>query len=158
MQVEIDQSGKIEETNRDTVLAFSNGKNDTVIILAETKRRILEIFRRRGEPKLYIYRTFTAGVFLLVHPYLAHIDSIMCDIEWEGKNRVIADIFNEFLQKYAIEHKPTLHFQLVGKQSPAHILAWTTYKTRPYPRRFRKVSFKQLLSLVIRPIKKDRGR
>lgn len=38
MQIEIDQSGKIEDTRKDTVLAFSNGKNYSILIPAEVKR------------------------------------------------------------------------------------------------------------------------
>jgi len=40
MNIEIDQSGKVERTNQDTIVAFSNGKSSSVKITGETKRRL----------------------------------------------------------------------------------------------------------------------
>jgi len=46
MKIEIDQSGKIEETNVDTVIALSNGVKFSVRIHRRTKRRLQEEFRK----------------------------------------------------------------------------------------------------------------
>jgi len=154
MKVEIDQSGKIEETNKNTILAFSNGKNDVVVIKSKTKRQLLEMFRRIGQPKLFIYRTFTAGIFLLVEPYLPFLTTISIDTEWLGKDRLISDIFSEFLQKKKVLYKPTITFCFVGKNSPAHILAWSTYKSfsqkKPHKRKIRALSLEKLASLALK--------
>lgn len=164
MKIEIDQSGKIEETNKNTILAFSNGEKNVIVITANIKRQLQEIFRRQGQPKLFIYRTFTAGIFLLVKPYLGKITDITIDIEWTGKERLISDIFSEFIQKNNLPEKPILHFQLLGKESKAHILAWNIYKAlvrkskKMQKPKIRKLTFKQLFSLALKfPIKKDRG-
>ena len=44
MNIEIDQSGKVEETQHDTILAFSNGKSKAVSISARTKRKLQDVF------------------------------------------------------------------------------------------------------------------
>lgn len=127
MKIEIDQSGKIEETNKNTIIAFSNGSHATVLISSNTKRQLLKIFRNQGEPKIFIYRVFTAGVFLLIKPYLSSITTIIIDIEWFGKERLISDIFFEFMHKNKLLQKPDIYFRSIGKDSPAHILALKTY-------------------------------
>jgi len=154
MKVEIDQSGKIEETNKNTVLAFSNGKHGVVLIRSKTKRQLLEMFRRIGKPKLFIYRTFTAGIFLLVEPYITSLSTIAIDTEWLGKDRLISDIFSEFVQKRKVLHKPNITFCFVGKNSPVHILAWITYKSlvqkKPLKRKIRTLSMEKLASLALK--------
>ena len=129
MRIQIDQSGKIEETNKNTILAYSNGKNDVVLIKSATKRQLLDKFRRIGQPKLFIYRTFAAGLYLLLKPNISELNSISIDTEWLGKNRLIKDIFSEILQKQKVKSKPDIYFVFVGKSSPAHVLAWNTYKS-----------------------------
>ena len=69
MKIEIDQSGKVEETHRDTVIAFSNGKSCALKISGRTKRKIQEIFRQVGEPKTYITHTFCILIFLVIKDY-----------------------------------------------------------------------------------------
>lgn len=61
MKYEIDQSGKIEQTNKNTVLCLSNDKWDSVLILARTKRQIQEIFRRNGQIRNYVILPFVQG-------------------------------------------------------------------------------------------------
>ena len=61
MHIEVDQSGKIEKMNVDTVLAFSDGKRAAVLIPAEVKRVCLQGLRRGGRRKTTIVlRIFAA--------------------------------------------------------------------------------------------------
>ncbi|MBD3279668.1 MAG: hypothetical protein GF390_03080 [Candidatus Pacebacteria bacterium] len=41
MKLEIDQSGKVEYTSHDTVLAFSNGKQGSIFLPAKDKKILL---------------------------------------------------------------------------------------------------------------------
>jgi hypothetical protein len=67
LHIEVDQSGKVERTNVDTVLAFSDGKSAALLIPAEVKRVCLEVLRRGGRRKTTIVlRIFVAGLFLLL--------------------------------------------------------------------------------------------
>jgi len=154
VKVEIDQSGKIEETNKDTILAFSNKIKGAVEIKRKAKRQLLEIFRRSGQPKLFVYRTFAAGIFLLLEPYLKEIASIAIDVEWTGKERLICDIFFEFWQKSGARNKPEIVFQHLGKNSPAHILARESYRNKNRRKNLRKLSLQQICRLAV---KNDRG-
>jgi len=81
MKVQIDQSWKIENTNKDTILAFANSKTHAIRIPAKVKKDIQTQFRLVGMPKLFIYRTFRAGVFLLVKDYLDEITDIVITFE-----------------------------------------------------------------------------
>lgn len=51
MQIEIDQSGKIEDTSKDTVLALSNGTQFSIKISRNIKRELQNIFRKNKEPR-----------------------------------------------------------------------------------------------------------
>jgi len=51
MVYEIDQSGKIEDTSKDTVLCISNGYYLSVKLKAKTKRQLQKIFRKNGQTR-----------------------------------------------------------------------------------------------------------
>ncbi len=65
MSFMIDQSGKIEQTNKNTILCFSNNIHDTIIIKARSKRQLQEIFRRNGQIRNYILFTFSEVFYLI---------------------------------------------------------------------------------------------
>ena len=54
MRIEIDQSGKIENTNKNTIIAFSNNKFKSIFISAKDKREIQKFFRRIGKPRIFV--------------------------------------------------------------------------------------------------------
>jgi len=62
MTYQIDQSGKIEQTEKYTVLALSNENHFAVILSAKNKRRLQEMFRILGAPRLFIDYVFAALV------------------------------------------------------------------------------------------------
>ena len=59
MKIEIDQSGKIENTSRLTILAYSNKTSKSILITAKDKKTIQSLFRRINQPKIFIYKLFT---------------------------------------------------------------------------------------------------
>ena len=69
MKIEIDQSGRIEETNRDTILALPSDISFSIKINRRTKRKLLEYFRRQGKPRLFTIKVFSAGLYFLIAKY-----------------------------------------------------------------------------------------
>ena len=130
MKIEIDQSGRIEETNRDTILAAANEKYQfSVKISGRTKRRLLEEFRQKGKPKIYTIRTFAAGLFYLIINYPKTPEQIIIDVEYEGKNSLIKDIIGEKDKKLIDK----ISFRRIGRNSPAHILAINVFRGKKKP-------------------------
>lgn len=116
MKIYIDQSGKVEQTNKDTVLCLSNGDWDAVLIKSKTKRQIQEIFRRHGQVRNYILFTFCAGLSLLIKRNIK-IKRIIIDKEYIGHEPIIEKITREMLKD---KKAPEIVFDLIGKEVMAH--------------------------------------
>lgn len=89
MQYQIDQSGKIEDTSKNTVLALANSKSFSVLITAKCKRQLQDVFRRRGQNRIFVYWTFAAGVALLLKDQLKAVNEVIIDEEYTGKDKLI---------------------------------------------------------------------
>lgn len=89
MTYQIDQSGKIEQTEKNTVIAYANGNQYAVMIPKKLKRKIQEAFRIHGMTSLFIYILFSIGVFYLLKP-LRQNTQITIDIEYPGKDKLLS--------------------------------------------------------------------
>ncbi len=131
MQIEIDQSGKIEDTERLTVIAFSNSINRSLLISAKDKRSIQSIFRKINQPRRFISKVFAAAIFVLIKDHLDSAHTIVIDKEYPGHEaeikRYIYDICNK--EGYTL-NKHQIQFGNIGKRSPAHSVAYLSYKAR----------------------------
>ncbi len=67
MSFELDQSGKIEDTARATVIDFANDHHGAIKIAAAEKRFLLEVYRLLGKPKMFTLQVFLA----LTHAFTA---------------------------------------------------------------------------------------
>lgn len=123
---QIDQSGKIEQTNKNTVLCLSNDEWDAVLIKARSKRQIQEIFRRNGQIRNYVIFTFCAGLSLLIKRNLK-IGKVVVDREYYGKEAVIKKILLEMLSRKRI---PEIAFESIGRKARAHSKAYLIYSKR----------------------------
>ncbi|MDP3244148.1 MAG: hypothetical protein Q8M83_00635 [bacterium] len=125
MIIEIDQSGKIESTNKKTVIAFSNGKNGSICISAKDKKMLQQFFREIGKPRVFVYKVFTILIFLLIKRNLAEIGTITIDKEYPGWEHLIKDYLLREIRrtKYAFESHQVV-FMEVGKHSRAHKIAY----------------------------------
>ncbi|MBI3495520.1 hypothetical protein HY065_02745 [Candidatus Berkelbacteria bacterium] len=142
MKIYIDQSGKVEETNRDTILAFSNHETYAIKIHRRTKRRMLEQFRLYGKPKLFTLRTFSAGVFLLLKSRKTNIDEIVIDTEYFGRNATIKSMLEAMFTKAKSSNNPNITFGHVGKKAKAHLLALSVFRGKQ--RANRVISYSEL--------------
>jgi len=128
--IEVNQSGKIEQTSYDTALAFSNGIQSAILIPATVKREVLHELRVRGvHPEMIHIRMFAAGVFLLLESYLEGLENIVIDVEYEGREGEIKGL----LLRHILEMRPdfqtdAITFRQISKKSPAHKLAIATHR------------------------------
>lgn len=135
MRYEIDQSIKIEQTQKDTVIGISNHNSYTVLISRAIKRKLQKEFRRQNKPRLFVYRTFIASVVLLLQR--AKINkrvSIGIDVEYKGQDKILTSMFYEMWEKSSTDGpSPEIKFAHIGKRSPAHKISYLTSKGKIKP-------------------------
>jgi len=150
MTYQIDQSGKIEQTNKNTVLAMSNKKQYAIVIPRKIKRQLQEIYRRKGLTKFFVYQIFTLGIYFLLEP-LKRTSKIIIDTEYPGKNKVIASFITVFL---AINKKPIheFYFKRIGNKPRVHYAAHDVFVGK------KKADKILTLNEILKTIKKADGR
>jgi hypothetical protein len=152
VKFEIDQSGKIEDTAKNTVLALSDDIKYTVILSAKTKRTLQSILRREGRPGMFVYLVFSSLLYLLLKSVQPK-SKVIVDKEYPGKENLVKLIIKRIIQKEGAEGKLNFEFGLVGKSSNAHGLAHKTYKKKLKANK--KVKFEEIIRLIY-SIKNDR--
>lgn len=123
--VEIDISGRVEDTSTDTVIALANGVNRSILIKKQIKRNCLDKLRKYGFFGDTIYlRIYVIGLFYLIKPIITKLGLIVLDEDFRGKERGVKEQLINLFRKYKIDFKEvSLLFKFIGKQSPAHKLA-----------------------------------
>ena len=131
MQAEVDQSGRIDQTNRPTVLAISDGISLSILISARDKQAVL-VALRRIKPKwstaaIHIH-VFSALLHLLLCDVLSRMDLVIIDPEFPGHEALIKDRLLTLCRgKGVTVHNDQITFHRIGRKSPAHSLAWQVY-------------------------------
>ena len=147
MKIEIDQSGRIEYTRKPTVLAFSNSKCHSIIMMSADKQYLQRIFRKAGKSKILMIKTFSALVFLLIKDHLKSINEVVIDIEYTGYNKIIKEFLLEFCNNQNVKiGKTNIRFGNIGKKSSAHLVAISAYRKKKADR---KVTAGDILKLVL---------
>lgn len=129
MPIEVDQSVKVEETQKDTVLAFSDGQSFSVTIPARAKREAFAYLVGRGKKRKSAYlMIFSAGLFILLRDYLTQRgdpeERIVIDTEYSGQEASVKTMFLRHAHSLGMEVTATrVLFAPVGKNSRAHVLA-----------------------------------
>lgn len=153
MVYQIDQSGKIEDTAKDTVVGISNGWSYTIKLRAKAKRQLQERCRANLQGRLFVYRTFAALIFLLIKNAKIILVDIVIDQEYPGKEKIIKDILLEFLRKNNLP-EPHISFARIGSRPKVHYLAYNVFTGKSQTNKM--ASLKELEKLVIKK-RKDRG-
>lgn len=117
----IDQSGKIEDTAKNTVIAYSNATQKSVFISGKTKRKLQEAFRLRGFSRLFIYYTFAVGIYYLIKDFRTK-QSIIIDVEYQKKDRIILQIIEKLL-KINVSPSHVIRFSRIGNRPRVHYAA-----------------------------------
>lgn len=128
MIIQINQSNKIEQTNKDSIVGLADEKTFTVIIKKKVKRKLQEDFRKQGKPRLFVYRTFIASIVLLIeYAKLKNVSKIIIDLEYFGKDKMLKSMFLEMWSRFFTE-VPEISFEKVGKDSKVHNVCYLTMK------------------------------
>ncbi len=122
--VEVDQSGKVEDTAKDTVLVFANGASYSVLIPATVKRAVYRELTNRGlREKEITIQFFSIGLYFLLRERIADLRQITIDTEYTGKNALIKERLVSYLLRGRYPIEPAqISFGHIGKRSPAHVL------------------------------------
>lgn len=145
---EIDQSGKVEQTNKITIVAFSNDKNGSISLSSSDKRNLEAIYRQAGKGKIFPIQVFAALVYLLIEKYALEERVIVIDTEYPGH----ANLIRSYVVQLANKLKKidllaeNIRFEQVGKSSNAHSVAYNSFKKK---RRDKKASAKDILACVL---------
>jgi len=152
MKIEIDQSGKIENTSKPTVIAFSNSKNDAVVILAREKKILQRFFRQIERPRLFVYLSFAAAICILVKNVIKKCHQIVLDREYSGFEKLINNKLKEFIsENYHVQNVRIITMQ-IGKKSRAHLLAYRTYKQKDKCA-VRKIRAEEIIEIIKQSLK-----
>lgn len=131
MRIEIDQSGKIENTNKPTVVAFSNAKCDAIVISSKEKKVLQKYFRQIGKPRIFTYLSFAALIYLLIKDNLANNNQIVIDTEYIGYEKFIKQKLSEIIAENSRIKNIHIYSAQIGKKSPAHIIAYLALTKKP---------------------------
>jgi hypothetical protein len=148
LRIEVDQSGKIEKMNIDTVPAFSDGKSVAVLIPAEVKRVCLQALRRGDRRKTAIVvRIFAAGLFLLLEDVLEEVTLVTIDQEYPGWEGDIKGVLLRLIWASGKRlEKERIVFRQVGRKSSAHFKAYGVYKG--FQKADRILTVEEILALI----------
>jgi hypothetical protein len=128
IDVEIDQSGRIEVLTVDTALALSDAIQSAVLIPSAVKRAVWNELRARGvKAKMISLRMFAASLYLLLEDYLEKVQAVTIDTEFPGRDSEIKGLLlNLIYRRVPHFQKEQIGFQQIGRGSPAHHIAWLT--------------------------------
>lgn len=130
MKVYIDQSGKVENTSKLTVVAYANGKVKSVQISAVEKRKLLAVMKRLDSNTIYVYKIFAALIFLLLRRQ--RISDVVIDKEYPGHEGVIKNVLKNLFEKNNLVF-PDINFSEITKKNPAHKAAISVYRGEEKP-------------------------
>ena len=154
-EFQIDQSGKIEQTNLNTVVALTDGKKFTVVLGKKDKRILEATFKKMGKIKSYPYVVFAALLAILLN--LVDVkNKVIVDREYMGHENTIRERTLHFLHSLGVESDLIIEFGHVGKLSKAHDLAAKVGSKKVKPDKV--VSLREVLGLILKLHHKKRPR
>lgn len=149
MKVEIDQSGRLEHLDTNTVLSFANGKSGSILVTVPTKRLLIQNIRKSlFSEKDILAILFSILIFILIKEMPNGISYII-DEEYTGKERVIERALSTLLQsKFKKKWNGNIIFKQIGKLSPAHRLCWSVHRNKRLQHRIQKIKLEEILGYI----------
>ena len=147
--VEVDQSGKFEDTTSDTVLAFSNGISQMILIPKKIKRNAVSIMRKLGKKgNMFYLQLFSISLYLLLKDFVHKLTIITIDEEYVSKNkdikRILLNLANRDENSLESEN---INFRRIGKKSNAHFVAINCLRGKSKPNKI--IKLQEILELIL---------
>jgi hypothetical protein len=148
MNILVDISGRIEQTNKCSVLAYSNGHSKSIYISSKSKKKLQELFKKANKPRMFVIKTYVALLFLLLFEDLESIISVTIDQEYEGHEVLVKGLLIELIRKNGkYFEKGKIQYSLVGKSSNCHMIAISTFRGDRKPDII--VSYEDIVKLML---------
>lgn len=126
MTYQIDQSGKIEQTNRLTVVTLANGQPLTIKISSIEKQKLIRTIINLDRPKKnYSYKIFVALIIILLKK--KNLNTLTIDTEYLRHEADIKDMLIQWGKREKIKI-PHITFTQIGKDNPAHLAGISVYR------------------------------
>ncbi len=139
MHIEVDQSWKIEQLNMNSVIAFSNKNQYSILISNEVKQEAYKSYK--GKIKELRYRLFCIGVYYYLKDYIKEKELITICCEYVGKENLIKSFLLDYLRKdYPAIDPKIIRFGKIGKKSNAHAVAIDVYRGNRRPNKILSLS------------------
>lgn len=130
MSLEVDQSGRIENTKTSSVFAIAGEGTNCIYVSKKTKRELIKALRKKNEPKTFYLDSFCCCIYLLIKRFLSKNCTIAIDREYMGQDKAIKRVIEKLAKKDAIMVKAEIRFSQIGKKSPAHLLAIANFRKK----------------------------
>ena len=148
--VAVDLSAKVEQWNKNSVIAFSNGIQGSTFVSKKVKKAskdLLKIYYPHHGPAFYTFQLFAVFIYLTIQPYLQQIKKLHIDQDYSGKKT--EGFIKDFLLNFLRRDIPSLRgnfiqFRKVGG-SNADRLARDIYQDKK--KADRSITFKQVQAL-----------
>lgn len=130
MSYQIDQSGKIEQSSKSTIIALSNSIQASIILKAKDKRELQDIYRAAEKPKVFVFQVFAALIYLLLEKSKIKSGTVYIDKEYPGHEDIIKSYITQLIKKRKkIRIEPeNIRFIEVGKSSNAHLYGYKHFR------------------------------
>lgn len=145
LNYQIDQSGKVEHTNKDTVVALSNDHHLAILLKSKTKRIIKEWFKKEKRIRFFPFLTFAALLAILIK-ISSPKKRIEIDREYFGHENLVSERVTTYLNLLGMKKHPPLEWGHVGKTSQAHNLGLRIAKDKVKPNKV--VSLEEVMELL----------
>ena len=160
--VEVDISGRVEDTSTDTIFAFSNSDQYKLKLSKKVKRECILLLRKLGKHgKTFYLQIYCCGLYFLLKNSIDKVSLITLDEEYRGRDKDVKRItLGYFFRKNKDISPDKIRFELIGRKSPAHFAAFTCHQDRT--KADGSITTLEILETILSPlelktIKKDRG-
>lgn len=151
MKIEVDQSGKIEQTSINTALGYSNKTTRSVLISSREKIKLQKFFQAEGKSQLFVILTFAALLYVLLEDVFKKQVDMYVDREYSGYETFIKNELVNIAKANRVSlDSHYLHFTLIGRSSRAHKIAIIAHRTK-------RANIKVAANEIIALIKKSRS-